>query len=157
MQTLGTWLQLIGNAITAVVLLYVIATGSMRIKTVRDAVVGQLTQLANAIASLGAPPAPPPTVTGHLASHVELSAKEITLKRVGTDDERLTWLENDHNTLLNQLAQQQSDLRAEIANAKVAVLQDFQSLSDAIRLREAYLAVLGIGVSIAGYICQLIG
>jgi hypothetical protein len=88
--------------------------------------------------------------------HTQLSAS-ATLKRSGTPDQRITQLENDYNTLLNQLAQQESGLRTEINQAKAAVLQDFQSLSDAIRLKEAYLAVLGIGVSIAGYICQLIG
>jgi hypothetical protein len=130
-------------------------TGSRRIKTVRDAVVDQLTQLGNAIASLGAPPPPPPTIAGHLTSHAELSA-DVTLKRGGTDDERLTRLENDHNTLLNELAKQESRFRAEISEAKAAVLKDFQTLSNAIRLKEAYLAVGGILVSIAGYICQLI-
>jgi hypothetical protein len=156
MQALGTWLQLIGNGITAVVLLYVIATGSMRIKTVRDAVVSQLTQLVNTITSLGATPPTTHQATGHLTMHTQLSAS-ATLKRSGTPDQRITQLENDYNTLLNQLAQQESKLRTEINQAKAAVLQDFQSLSDAIRLKEAYLAVLGIGVSIVGYICQLIG
>jgi cutinase-like protein len=156
MQTLGTWLQLIGNVIIFSVLLHVVWTGSRRIKTVRDAVVDQLTQLGNAIASLGAPPPPPPTIAGHLTSHADLSA-DVTLKRGGTDDERLTRLENDHNTLLNELAKQESRFRAEISEAKAAVLKDFQTLSNAIRLKEAYLAVGGILVSIAGYICQLIG
>lgn len=156
MQTFGTWLQLIGTSITALVLVYVIATSSQRIIAVRQAVAGQLTQLATAIANLGATPPTTHQVTAHLAVHAELSA-DVTLKRFGTDDERITRLENDYNALLNQIREQASELRAEINQAKVSVLQDFQSLSDAIRVREAYVAVFGLVVSIAGYICQLIG
>jgi hypothetical protein len=156
MQTFGTWLQLIGTGITATVLVYVIATSSQRINAVRQAVVGQLTQLANAIASLGTTPPTTHQATAHLTAHAELSA-DVTLKRSGTGDERITRLENDYNALLNQLTERESRLRAEINQAKVSVLQEFQSLSGAIRVREAYVAVFGLIVSIAGYICQLIG
>jgi hypothetical protein len=135
----------------------VVWVGSVRIKKARDAVVAQLTQLGNTIASLAAPP-PPTTqqVSAHLTVHGQSEA-DLTLKRAGTPDERITQLENDHNTVLNRLTQLESSLRTEINQAKAAVLEDFQTLSNAIRLREASLAVVGIGVSIAGYICQLIG
>jgi hypothetical protein len=112
-------------------------------------------QLRNAIAS-----APPPTthhhVTAHLTSHGQLSA-EVTLKRGGTDDERLTQLENDYNNLLNQLAHQESRLRNEINEAIADALDKFEKLSDAVRLRDIYPVLVGIAVSIAGYLCQLFG
>jgi hypothetical protein len=48
-------------------------------------------------------------------------------------------------------------LHEQIDNAKADVLQDFQELSNLARLRDIYPALIGIAVSISGYVCQLVG
>ena len=85
------------------------------------------------------------------------AAAPMTLKRAGTTDERITQLENDHNDVLNALAQQESALRDETKQAIADALDNFQTLSDTVRLRDIGWAVGGIAVSIAGYLFQLFG
>jgi hypothetical protein len=50
-----------------------------------------------------------------------------------------------------------STLRAEIDDAIATELQKFEALSNAIRLRDIYWALVGIVVSAAGLVCQLVG
>ena len=157
MQTLGTALQLIGNAIMLGGLLWAWHKASGRLNQWRAAIGTRLTQLRQTIASLAAPPRPTThQATAHLTIHAQISAG-ATLRRSGTPDERLTRLENDYNDMLNQLTQQGSSVRAEIDEAIAAELEAFQSNANAVRLSDIYPAVFGLLVSIAGYLCQLLG
>lgn len=155
MHNLGTWLQLFGNIIMLGGAFWVWHKASGRLNQWRAAIGTRLNQLRTTISDLRTAP-PPPAISGHLTAHAQLSA-DVTLKRSGTDDERITQLENDHNTVLNLLAQLESRLRNEINQATADVLGEFQTLSNAVRLRDIYPVLVGITVSIAGYLCQLFG
>jgi hypothetical protein len=80
----------------------------------------------------------------------------MTLERHGETGDRLSRLENDHNTMLNLLEQQETRLRADIDQAIADALETVQADANTVRLCDIYPAVFGILVSIAGYICQLI-
>src|SRR5689334_2116667 len=156
MQTVGTWLQLVGVVITLGGLVWAWRKLSRLPSQWGAAINRWATQLRNAIPSLNAPPPSTHQVSAHLAGHGQAAAS-MTLKRAGTTDERITQLENDHNDVLNALAQQESALRDETKQAIADALDNFQTLSDTVRLRDIGWAVGGIAVSIAGYLFQLFG
>jgi hypothetical protein len=155
-QTLGTALQLSGSVITLGGLLWAWHKASGRLNQWRAAIVIRLAQIRHKIQTLRPAGIPSQEAFANLTVQIQLAA-DATLKRGGPTDDRLTRLENDHNTVLNLLAQQESSLRVEIDQAIADALETIQTDADTVRLRDIYPAVFGILVSITGYICQLIG
>lgn len=121
-----------------------------------DAAIDRANQLRNAITKLITTPPTTHKVDVHITVTPEITAS-MERKRSGTDDKRITQLENDYNDLVNKtLRELDSSLRAEINEAIATELQAFKAESDKIRLLDICPALAGIVVSITGYVVQLL-
>lgn len=154
MQILGTALQLLGIIITGLGLLHAWNTASGRFNEWRNTLRGRLTELRAFVASRDRGMTRQASAGLTVQAQTEAGAQ---VTRGGTSDERLRRVEDDYDKLNNQLRQMTSTLRAEIDDAIVTELQRFEALSNAIRLKDIYWALVGIVVSAAGLVCQLVG
>lgn len=166
MHTLSTWLQLFGNVIMLGGLLWAWHKASGRIAQWRAAIGARLTQLRDAIAQLvrntqtvkpeGIPSGEEFGIHatiggGGMSTHIEGNVDG------GTPEERLARQEVENAKRADEIRALAHALRTEIDNARAAVLDKSTALSNAVRLRDIYPAAFGLLVSIAGYICQLVG
>lgn len=157
-QTLGTWLQLVGSTITLCGLLWAWHKASGRLLQWWDTVRDRLTALRESVASVGTQtpnPSPPAEASGG-SIHATVPKQTAHLEGYvdgGTPEERLARQETENARRADEIRVLADALRDEIDQAITAERDE----SNALRLRDIAWAAGGIGVSIIGSVCQLIG
>jgi hypothetical protein len=145
-QTLGTALQLSGNAITVVSLLYALQRLTRFLNHWRDTARSWPIRLRESLSRLGRQ-----TSTGTAKGSYGWSSRVIGVApTTGTPEERITQLEG-------KLVEQRVRLTEMLRTAIDEAIANERDASKAVRLWEIYVAVFGLLVSISGYLCQLVG
>jgi hypothetical protein len=161
MQTLGTALQLSGSVITFFGLLWALHVTAERLAQWRGAALSRWTRLLNSIDKWLKQPPETVEISGMFTGHGELSARAEGILNDTRPGELFTLIQNkltspltDQLTSLrnhtNELAE---NLRTEINDAVTAEREK----DAALRVWDFTPTLIGLVVSITGYICQLIG
>jgi hypothetical protein len=158
MQTLGTWLQLSGTGITGFGILFAWFKVSGRLRRWGVAAGSLVVQLRSAISRRVGDITVSPT-SAVVTIGVGTPVVTVTATLGGTLDERLRRVENDFQELRNRLDTLPPALRAEMRDeyegAIADALEGFSNLTNAARIWDVVPALVGVAVSIGGYICQL--
>jgi hypothetical protein len=153
MQTLGTALQLSGSVITLCGLLYAWHRVTGFLTRLRGAIGERVSQLRTAIGSVRT--GGPTHHTGGASIRIEVQSTATGVVTGRTPDQRITELERQFRTLDDRFQTTATNLRDEINNAIADALQQFQTQSNTVRLRDIYPALGGLVVSISGYLVAL--
>ncbi|WP_157680482.1 hypothetical protein [Mycobacterium dioxanotrophicus] len=153
MQSFGIVLQLVGSLVTLGGLFYAWHKASGLLVRLRESALQLWDQFVESVVDRLTPPAPPvdpgtsagtlPKMTSQAYGHVD----------GGTDGERLARLESENA----MRAQEIREVHAAIDKARAAALDELEASSAAVRLADIYPALIGIVISIAGMVCQLVG
>jgi hypothetical protein len=154
MQTIGTWLQLIGTATIGFGVVFAFLKVSGRLHRARVAVNSLVLQLISSLS-------PGRNVKQADVAVVVPVITEASagVKHGGSLDDRLQRVENDMDVIRTRLDRMPEALRSEIGDdytdTIASALQEISELGDAARWWDILPTGIGTLVSITGYICQL--
>ena len=150
--TFGSLLQLLGAIITGAGLFYAWNRTSRRFDEWRSSLQSPWEQLRAFMASRGRGM----TLEGSGELLVEVGlVGEMELTRGGTVEERLTAGREEVQDLDGRLTKSLSSIPAEIDNAVASEFGRFESLSNAIAVKDIYWALAGIAVGAVGIVVQM--
>jgi hypothetical protein len=159
MQTLGTWLQMIGTGTIGFGVVFAWLKVSGRVRRARVAAGGLVVQLRSAISRRNVPHVDGKLTGGSSLTVTPMTKAEGVVIGTGTPELRLSRVEDNFSKLKPQLDNLGPELRSEwhddIDNAIASALEEFSELSDAARWWDIMPTVFGVVISIAGYVCQL--